>query len=125
MNDLLPYLILAIVLIMLAAVAGRIVSRRSASKSSAGSQPIPAPQPGEDRCLLRADLNYTNDSPATSRVTITYYNGDQPRYEVLSNAMTQPDFNKLRAQLRSEGWREEGSSSDREGESYTLRRAKR
>lgn len=117
MNDLLPYAILVIVLIIITAIAGRIVGQRGVSVSGAGAQP------GEDRCLLRADFNYTNDSPTTSRVTITYYNGDQQRYEVLSNAMTQRDFNKLRARLRSEGWREEDSNSDREGESYTFRRS--
>ena len=123
MNDLLPYAIVVVVLIIIAVLAGRLVGQRRGAASSAGSQPIPPAQPGEDRCLLRADFNYTNDSPATSRVTITYYNGDQQRYEVLSNAMTQRDFNKLRAQLRSEGWREEGSNSDREGESYSFRRS--
>lgn len=123
MNDLLPIAIVLIVLLIVIAIAGRLVGQRRGSASSAGSQSIPPAQPGEDRCLLRADFNYTNDSPATSRVNITYYNGDQPRYIVLSDAMTQRDFNKLRAQLRSGGWREEGSNSDREGESYTFRRS--
>src|SRR5690606_9440855 len=116
-------LLVTAALIIVAAVAGRMMSQRRFAASTAGLPPLPAAQPGEDRCLLRADFNYTNDSPATSRVTLTFYNGDQQRYEVLSSAMTQRDFNKLRAQLRSEGWREEGSNSDREGESYTFRRS--
>jgi hypothetical protein len=122
MNDLLPYAISVVVLIILAAVTGRMVSQRRLTASTAGLPPLPAVQPGEDRCLLRAEFNYTNDSPAISRVTITYYNGDKQRYEVMSNAMTQSDFNKYRTKLRLEGWREEGMNSDKEGESYYFRR---
>lgn len=122
MSDLLPYVILVVILIILAVVAGRMMRQRRLAASTAGLPPLPAVQPGEDRCLLRADFNYTNDSPATSRVTITYYSGDKQRYEVLSNAMTQSDFNKYRAKLRSEGWREEGTNSDKEGESHYFRR---
>ena len=122
-NSLLFYLLVTAALIIVATVAGRIIRQRRLSMSTADLPPFPPPQPGEDRCLLRADLNYTNDSPTTSRVTITFFSGDKQRYEVLSAAMTQRDFNKLRVQLRSEGWREESSNSDREGESYTFRRS--
>jgi hypothetical protein len=129
MNDLVPYLIFTIVLVTIAVVAGRAIRQRRTKPPTA----LPAwisrkPehfQPGEEYCELRADFNYTDDKPATSRVTIYSFNSEKRGSEVLSDRMTERDFHQQRDNLKHEGWREEHKSVDREGESYFYRRPKR
>lgn len=130
MNDFLPYyLIFTIVLVLIAVIAGRMVRQRRTQPQAAPPAWISRrPEhflPGEEYCELRADFNYTNDSPATSRVTIYFLNGEKRGSEVLSDRMTERDFHQQRDQLKRDGWREAHRAVDREGESYFFQRAKR
>jgi len=129
MNDLLPYLILTLVLVIIAAVAGRTIRQRRTILAAAPPAWISRKTehflPGEEYCELRADFNYTNDTPATSRVTIDTFNGDQRGREVLADRMTEREFDQQRDKLKREGWREAHSSADREGQSYYYRRSAR
>ena len=129
MNDLLPYLILTVVLVIVAAVAGRMMRQRRTRPAAAPPAWISRkPEhflPGEEYCELRADFNYTNETPATSRVTIDIFNGDQRGREVLADRMTERAFYEQRDKLKREGWREAYSSADKEGQSYYYRRSAR
>ncbi|MCC6616056.1 MAG: hypothetical protein IT320_21480 [Anaerolineae bacterium] len=127
MNDLLPYLLLTVALVIVAVVAGRALRQRRIKPASAPPAWVSRkPEhflPGEEYCELRADFNYTNDTPATSRVTLYTFNGANRGRAVLADRMTEPDFNQQRDALKREGWREEHSSADKEGQSYFYRRS--
>lgn len=120
MNDtLLIYLILTGALVAVAGVAGRRVRRRITQPAPGWiSQRAEFFERGEEYCELRADFNYTDEKPATSRVTLTTFSLEDHRREVLSDRMTERDFNQQRARLRREGWKEAYQSADREGQSF-------
>ncbi len=122
MNDtLLIYLILTGVLVAVAVVAGRRVRRRIPPAQPAPgwiSQRAEFMERGEEYCQLRADFNYTDEKPATSRVTLTTFSLEDHRREVLSDRMTERDFSQQRTRLRREGWKEAHQSADREGQSF-------
>lgn len=129
MNELLPYLILTVVLVTIAVIAGRTLRQRRTQRAAAPPAWISRkPEhflPGEAYCELRADFNYTNETPATSRVTLDIFNGDQRGRQVLADRMTEREFDQQREQLKREGWREAHKSADKEGQSYYYRRSAR
>jgi hypothetical protein len=122
------FLAAAAAVITLLIIVGRRVRRPQPARSQSQARPAWASrrpeylERGQQYCELRADFNYTDEKPATSRVTITYFSLDETRREVLADRMIEGAFNQQRAKLRGQGWQEVYQSADREGQSYYYQR---
>jgi hypothetical protein len=130
-TEILLYGMIALVLVLLALILGRMRrGQRRAGQAATGAAPRWISRRPEDLeagveyCELRADFNYIDEKPATSRVMVFYFGGDQNRHDLIADRMTESQFSGQRQALKREGWREAYKRSDREGESYYFSRRK-